>query len=179
MLAGNDPIPYLNAMLAMAGEGGMLPEQIWDAEPIEARHLIPGRPTGSAMPLAWAHAEFVKLAYSYLAGSIPIDRPKPVWDRYQGQRPIAKIGFWLQQAPISKLHTGMKLYIGLHQPSLVRWGINNWQSIRNISTWDSGIGLHIAEIDTSRLPAGESIEFTYRRNHDGVWAGGNFQVTMR
>jgi len=179
MLAGNDPLPYLQAMLAMAGEGGMLPEQIWDGEPIETRHLYPGRPTGSAMPLAWAHAEFVKLAYSHLAGGVPIDRPAAVWERYQGQRPQASIGFWLQQAPISKLSTGMKLYIGLHQPALVRWGINNWQSIRNVPTWDSGIGLHIAEIDTSRLPAGASIEFTYRRNSDGIWVGENYHIVMR
>jgi len=178
MLAGRDPLPYLASMLAMAGEGGMLPEQIWDSEPIAAQRLFPGRPTGSAMPLAWAHAEFVKLAYSYLSGGVPIDRPYAVWERYQGKRPSAAIAFWLQQAPISRINAGMKLYIGLHQPSLVRWGIDNWQSIRNLPTRDSGIGLHIAEVDTSRLPAGESIEFTYRRNSDGVWAGRNYKVMI-
>ena len=32
------------------------------------RVLFPGRPTGSAMPLAWAHAEFVKLMVSRQLG---------------------------------------------------------------------------------------------------------------
>jgi glucoamylase len=178
LLAGNDPLPYLNAMLAMAGQGGMLPEQVWDSDAIPERHLLPGKPTGSAMPLAWAHAEFVKLVFSHLRGE-PIDRPHAVWQRYQGQRPQAAIAFWLQQAPISRMDAGMRLYIGLHQPSLVRWGSNNWQHIRNLPTWDSGMGLHIAEIDTSAMQPGETIDFTYRRALDGKWLGQNLKITIK
>ncbi len=177
LLAGNDPLPYLQAMLAMAGEGGMLPEQVWDTDPITERNLITGKPTGSAMPLAWAHAEFVKLVCSYISGE-PVDRPQAVWQRYQGQRPRAHIIFWLQQAPISRMSAGKRLYIGLHQPSLVRWGVNNWQHIRNMPTWDSGIGLHIAEIDASRLHAGDTINFTYRHASDGTWVGKNYNIAI-
>src|SRR5215469_3826252 len=57
LCCGQDPLPYLTAMTRMASSGGMLPEQIWDAAPIAARGLFPGRPTGAAMPLVWAHAE--------------------------------------------------------------------------------------------------------------------------
>ena len=46
----------------------MLPEQVWDADPIPSRRLEPGRPTGSAMPLVWAHAEFIKLMVSHHLG---------------------------------------------------------------------------------------------------------------
>ena len=45
----------------MTGPGGLMPEQVWDAAPIPERGLVPGKPTGSAMPLVWAHAEFLKL----------------------------------------------------------------------------------------------------------------------
>ena len=58
----------------MASPGGMLPEQIWDAAPIAARGLLPGRPTGAAMPLVWAHAEYLKLAASR-GLKRPFDRP--------------------------------------------------------------------------------------------------------
>ncbi|MEJ2451425.1 MAG: glycoside hydrolase family 15 protein [Gammaproteobacteria bacterium] len=177
LLAGNDPMPYLQAMIAMTGEGGMLPEQIWDGTAIPERHLQPGKPTGSAMPLGWAHAEFVKLVFSYLSGE-PIDRPHAVWQRYQGQRPRAATAFWLQQAPVSRIYQGMRLCIGLHQPSLVRWSSNNWQHIRNVPTCDSGIGLHIAEIDTTKMHPGNKLEFTYRRNGDGAWAGQNYMVEI-
>jgi len=60
--AGDSPDRYLESMMAMTGRGRLLPEQVWDADPIPGRFLEPGHPTGSAMPLAWAHAEFVKLA---------------------------------------------------------------------------------------------------------------------
>lgn len=177
LLAGENPLPYLQTMLAMAGEGGMLPEQIWDAAPIPSLNLAPGKPSGSAMPLAWAHAEFVKLAFSYLEGC-PIDRPQVVWERYQGKRPKAKIAFWLQQAPIGTITAGMRLYIGLHQPSVVRWTQNAWQTLRNFPTQDSGIGLHVVEIDSRTLSAGESIEFTYRKADDGEWVGRNFRISV-
>ncbi|MCB1845215.1 MAG: hypothetical protein KDI09_19770, partial [Halioglobus sp.] len=64
LLAGEDPQPYLATMCAMAGTGGMLPEQVWDVDLSRAEHPGAGRPTGSAMPLAWAHAEFIKLLLS-------------------------------------------------------------------------------------------------------------------
>ncbi|MBI1424149.1 MAG: glycosyl hydrolase [Gammaproteobacteria bacterium] len=176
-LAGRDPMPFINAMLAMSGEGGMLPEQVWDSAAIPDLHLYPGKPSGSAMPLAWTHAEFVKLVHAYLMKE-PIDRPQAVWQRYQGQRPQAKTAFWLQQAPINRIHEGMHLYIGLHQPSLIRWGSNDWRQVRNLPTWDSGIGLHIAELDTRLLTAGETIEFTYRRAADGVWIGRDYKIAV-
>ncbi|MBK6289718.1 MAG: glycosyl hydrolase [Gammaproteobacteria bacterium] len=81
MLAGEDPWPYLQAMDRMSGTNGMLPEQVWDAQTLAARNLRPGKPTGSAMPLAWTHAEFVKLLLSIQRGK-PVDCPRVVFDRY-------------------------------------------------------------------------------------------------
>lgn len=86
-------------MAAMAGPGGMLPEQVWDAGPIPHRHLAPDTPTGSATPLAWAHAEYVKLAHSILDGR-PVDRPEPLWARYHGYRPSTYLWYWSPQAPL-------------------------------------------------------------------------------
>jgi len=117
------------------------------------------------------------LVFSRLLGH-PIDRPAAVWQRYQGQRPEAKVAFWLQQAPISTISAGMRLYIGLRQPSLVRWSRDNWLTLRNLPTWDSGIGLHIAEIDASAMRSGDDIEFTYRHAADGDWLGRNYQITL-
>ena len=51
----------LAALEAGASPGQLLPEQVWDGAPIPERELFPGQPSGSAMPLVWAHAEHVKL----------------------------------------------------------------------------------------------------------------------
>jgi glucoamylase len=81
LLAGEDPWPYLRAMCAMSGNNGMLPEQVWDSAAIPEKGLKSGKPTGSAMPLAWSHAEFVKLLLSIKHGR-PVDCPRAVFDRY-------------------------------------------------------------------------------------------------
>ena len=91
--AGRDARPYLEAMRRMASGGGMLPEQVWDTASITARDLLPGRPSGSAMPLAWAHAEYVKLVRSIALGH-SIDRPEAAWRRYGGRAPAATRAAW-------------------------------------------------------------------------------------
>ena len=88
------------------------------------------------------------------------------------------MAFWLQQAPIGKINSGRRLNIGLHQAATVRWSHDNWHTMRNLPTYDSGIGLHIAEIDTRALPVGTALEFTYRFASNSEWPGRNFRITV-
>ena len=74
------------AMEAMASKTGLLPEQIWDTEAIPALNLTAGRPTGSARPLVWAHAEHAKLVRSIGDGRV-FDMPPQTVFRYLKQRP--------------------------------------------------------------------------------------------
>jgi hypothetical protein len=87
----------------------VLPEQVWDAELIPGRRLAPGRPAGSAMPLVWAHPEYIKLMVSRHLGH-PVDR-RAVWRRYQGRRPTARHAFWWRHTPIREFHAGARLAI--------------------------------------------------------------------
>ncbi|EGQ60975.1 glycosyl hydrolase, family 15, partial [Acidithiobacillus sp. GGI-221] len=82
LAAGEDAVPYINAMAAMTGNSGLLPEQIWESDAIPEKGLFPGHPSGSAMPLVWAHGEFIKLCHSAAQGR-PVDRPAQTWKRYQ------------------------------------------------------------------------------------------------
>jgi hypothetical protein len=45
--------------------------------------------TPEDVPLAWAHAEFIKLLISRHLG-YPVDRPEAVWQRYGGRHSAAK-----------------------------------------------------------------------------------------
>ena len=177
LCAGRDPLPYLEAMAAMAGIGGMIPEQIWDVAAIPEKRLFPGRPTGSAMPLAWAHAEFIKLAYSRVAGH-PVDRPDSVWARYKGIRPEKKKSFWLLQAPVARIEKGMKLVIALPFPATISWGTDGWNNMVHAGTGAPGLGLHRVEIDASCYASGQKIDFTYRNEVTGEWAGSDFSVRI-
>ena len=127
LLNGDDVRPYLSAMTQMTGAGGLLPEQVWDRAAIPERCLYPGRPNGSAMPLVWAHAEFIKLAVSLAAG-LPVDRPARTWARYQGRRPRLTYALWQPRQRVRQLVTGQELRMLLPAPALVHWGTNGWRS---------------------------------------------------
>jgi glucoamylase len=60
-----------------------LPEQVWDHRPPAGSgpRFRPGEPTFSATPLAWTHAQFIRLAWSILRGA-PVETPQPVACRY-------------------------------------------------------------------------------------------------
>ena len=66
-----------HALEALAGESGLLPEQVWDSADIPDRGLFIGHPSGSAMPLVWAHAEYVKLCRSLQEERSSIGRLRP------------------------------------------------------------------------------------------------------
>jgi glucoamylase len=150
LVRGADALPHLRAMAAMAGQAGMLPEQVWDSDSIAARRLYPGMATGSAMPLVWAHAEYIKLACSILEGH-PVDRPEPLWARYRGRQPQVDIWYWSPQTPIRTLPAAMRLGFCLPQPATIQWRIGEGES-HDVVTCDPGIDVHVARLP--RLPAG-------------------------
>jgi len=177
LVAGNDPLPYLQAMVAMAGPGGMMPEQVWDAAPLPEKRLFPGQPTGAAMPLAWAHAEFIKLMVSRHIGH-PCDRPAAVWRRYKGRRPDARRAVWCLHAPIGNVTRGMALIVAVPRAALVHWGIDGWQKIANGETEDTGLGLHTFELSAAALSGAHSVDFTFQWRGTGAWVGNDFHVAI-
>jgi len=177
LAAGNDPLPYLKAMAAMAGQGGMIPEQIWDSAPIPERRLYPGRPTGSAMPLAWAHAEFIKLMVSRHLGH-PVDRPASVWRRYAGRRPKPQCAVWCLHAPIGQITSGMTLLVAVPRRAQVHWGVDGWQHVTDCETGDTGLGLYTCELAGEVVSGAGSIDFTFRWSDTGDWVGSDFRVII-
>ena len=78
---GGDALPYLQTMANTANAGYMIPEQIWDqADPTAFNHVF-GKGTGSAAPLAWAMAQYVRLAQGIANGNV-VETPTVVADRY-------------------------------------------------------------------------------------------------
>lgn len=61
-------------MEAFANEGLSLPEQVWDGIGENPFGYELGEGTNSATPLAWTHAEYIKLLRSIA--------DEGVWDRY-------------------------------------------------------------------------------------------------
>jgi glucoamylase len=82
LAGGGSGAPELRAMAATANAGGLIPEQVWDQNPPSGQPgFAPGTPTFSATPLAWSHAQFIRLAWSIAAGR-PVEQPSIVACRY-------------------------------------------------------------------------------------------------
>jgi len=64
----------LDTLAGFANDGLMIPEQVWDRGQI-------GTGTGSATPLAWSMAQFIRLAMSIEQGK-NVETPRVVWERY-------------------------------------------------------------------------------------------------
>jgi glucoamylase len=82
LIAGASANAQLAAMAGAANEGDLIPEQVWDNQPPSGQPgFPPGEGTLSATPLAWSHAQFVRLAWSIDAGH-PVEQPSIVACRY-------------------------------------------------------------------------------------------------
>ena len=177
LVAGRDPRLYLKAMAAMTGPGGLIPEQVWDTTAIPSKRLYKGYPTGSAMPLAWAHAEFIKLMVSSHLG-YPFDRPAALWKRYAGVRPKYKHAIWCPHAPIARIAPGVSLVIATPRPARIHWGVDGWQNVADASTRDTGLGLHILDLHVTSIGRSRAIDFTFQWLDSEVWAGEDFRIVV-
>jgi glucoamylase len=175
LLSGEDPLPYLQAMAAMTGSAGLIPEQVWDWEPMPEHHLEPGKPSGSAMPLVWAHGEFIKLCYSRALG-YPVDRPVATWNRYRGKRPEISHDIWGSISRPRRVRAGNKLTLALRAPARVHWGINGWKDIQDSDTRDTGLGVYIVDLPLVGLNAGETVQFTFFWLEQKTWEGKDYEV---
>ena len=72
----------LMALSSTANEGYLLGEQVWDNQPPSGKPgFQSGTGTTSATPLAWAHAQFIRLAFDLAAGRL-LEQPAVVAQRY-------------------------------------------------------------------------------------------------
>ncbi len=168
----------VRAMEAFAGPGQMLPEQIWDKPDIPERELFFGRPTGSAMPLCWAHSEYVKLRRSLRDGKLFDLPPQPV-DRYIKRGIVSPFEIWSFNHKVRSIKAGKSLRLKLLAPAVVHWGADGAALNHNAETWDSGIGVHVAELPTKGLAVGSKITFTFSWPLSASEEGRSFTVAVR
>ena len=117
----------------------MLPEQVWDAVAIPSRELWPGHPSGSAMPLVWAHAEHVKLLRS-LADRAMFDRPPQTVRRYLEGTHAPRVTPWRVGFQPDRLAEGCALRIELARPGIGHWRHDGWATSNEMETWPNSAG---------------------------------------
>lgn len=165
------------ALESFANEGGMLPEQLWDAADMPARELFYGRPSGSAMPLVWAHAEYVKLRRSLRDNRI-FDMPLQPVARYVASRHDSPFAIWRFNHKTRHIPVGKILRLEVLAPANVHWSADDWRSAHDVKTHDTGLGVHVADLPVEKLPAGGVVNFTFQWLQTDRWEGMNFAVRI-
>jgi len=173
----DDAKRLLAAMESFANQSGLIPEQVWDAPDLPERGLQLGRPSGSAMPLVWAHAEHLKLRRSLRDGAV-FDMPPQTVKRYLTEKTISPRMVWRFNHKIRSIPSGKNLRIETLAAAVIHWSADEWKTVRDAATHDVGLGMHIADLSTEALPGGGKIKFTFRWPEADRWEGKDFNVNV-
>jgi glucoamylase len=159
LAAGRDAKPFIAAMEKFANEGGMISEQLWNGEDLGGMRR--GLPTGAAMPLCWAHAEYVSLVRSAHDG-VCFDRVEPAFQRYVVHPVASRHEIWSFRHPLRRISPGKILRLIVAADATVAWSADNWASTNRVDTaHNSALNVWSADLSTEGCPDGVVIAFTF------------------
>jgi len=178
LAAGRDVKPYIRAIEAFASATGLLPEQVWDEKDQPNAHMFLGRPTGSAMPLMWAHAEYIKLLRSVSDGHI-FDLIPEVAKRYLGDRKACQLfEIWKPNRRVRVVKKGYTLRVQAPAPFHLHWTGDEWGTVKDTSSSATTLGIDFVDIPiiaTQRAP----IRFTFFWPESNSWEGRDYMVEIK
>lgn len=174
---GSDPAPYIEALEKFSSSCAMLSEQVWDSPSIPKRHLMLGRHTGSARPLAWAHAEYIKLLASAKEGKV-FDRIEAVYSRFcgAGSKPT-KVEIWKPRRRIKRCRKDFKLRILNTSSFVLHAGTDAWQNPGDIQSEKASMNFYSVSIPAHMMNA-EQIDFTFYYPEEGRWEGKDYSIKI-
>ena len=174
LAAAHDVQVYIRAMERFANSTGLLPEQIWDQPDIPSELLFYGRQTGAAMPLMWAHAEYIKLLRSVADGKVFDFIPRVAARYIEGSKP-RRIELWKDNRRPKSVRAGSKLRIQAKDPFVLHWTHDEWHTVVDTASTMTPLGFAHVDIDVAAdqtLP----IRFTFRWRDPDHWEGRDYVV---
>jgi len=178
LAAGNvaEAIRLARTMEAFAGQHKLLPEQVWTLADIPEKDLIRGKASGSAMPLVWAHAEYVRLLRSIADGKV-FDRLPIVAARYN-DGPPAIINVWRFNHKVSSTKVGESIRIEVNARARIHWTCDDWITVYDDPMTDCTLGLWYKDIPQSMIEEPGTIVFTFYWPEADKWEGTNFTILV-
>ena len=177
LAAGRNVKLFIEAMEGFASSTGLLPEQVWDEPDRPGAHMYLGRPTGSAMPLMWAHAEYIKLLRSTFDGQV-FDFIPEVADRYIANRKRCEaLEIWKPNRQVCSLKKGYTLRVQAPASFRLHWSQDDWRTAEDTSSRPTGLGIEYVDIpvvSSQQAP----IRFTFFWTSDNRWEGRDYDVAI-
>ena len=163
----------LKTMEAFANHG-LFSEQIWDTRDLPEMELYCGKHSGSAMPLVWAHAEYIKLCHSLKQKKV-FDTPELTRERYIKNKAKVDWEIWRFEHPCYDIPWGKYLRIETAAPALVHWSADDWKTSHETATRDTGLGVYETDLKANATQNG-NILFTFYWQDAKQWENKDFEV---
>jgi glucoamylase len=174
--AGRKVKHLIRAIEGFASKGGMLPEQIWDQADRPDLELYFGKPTGSAMPLMWAHSEYMKLLRSVWDEAV-FDRIPAVAARYLNGSGRKDLEMWKFNRQVKTAAAGSTLRIQAAASFRMRWTLDEWTHLNDGNALTTTVGIHYLDVP---IPCAQKapLRFTFYWMDGDRWEGKDFAVEI-
>ncbi len=180
LAAGRDATSFLRTVEKFTSGIGLIPEQIWDAPDLPEQHMFFGRPTGAAIPLNWAHADFIRLLRSISDGKV-FDVIEPVAARYRDcaeEGRSCKIEVWKMNRQVRSIDGGVLLRVQASSAFRLRWSTDEWNTSNDSTSITTSLGIEYVDVQTS-VTQNSPVRFTFFWPQDNEWQGTNFVVQVK
>jgi glucoamylase len=179
LAAGRSTETCIRTMEGLASTTGLLPEQAWDQADAPNIYMFLGQPTGSAMPLMWAHAEYIKLLRSTADGKV-YDMIPEVAERYLAKSGAKKqLEVWKLNRQVRFMRAGEILRVHGGAPFTLHWSTDNWKSIQDTRSTRNALEIDYVDLKDQDTSSGVCIRFTFLWTESNRWEGQDYEVTVR
>ncbi|MGB9206237.1 MAG: hypothetical protein WCB94_19925 [Terriglobales bacterium] len=153
---------------------GLIAEQLWDL-PSDGE-LKYSYPSGSAMPLAWAHAEYITLVRSATDGAV-FDLLPAVAERYLAPHSRSNLEIWNFYRQIDVIDRSEKLRIILAWPFRLHWSNDGWAQTFSTDSSSPAPGLFF--VDLPPLMRQGTLLFTFYWTRLQQWQQIDYRVNVK
>ncbi len=174
--AAHDVRPFVRTMEQFATCTGMLTEQVWDEPDRPGMHMFLGRPTTAAMPLMWAHAEYIKLLRSIKDGQV-FDFIPEVAERFRNGAGRKKLEIWKRNRRVRSVKAGWTLRIQASERFRLHWSADGWSTANDTDSASTALESHFLDIPISQSQRAP-IRFTFFWSREARWDGSDYEVAI-
>jgi hypothetical protein len=84
---------------------------------------------------------------------------------------------WRFSWPCTNIPKGKNLRIEVQAEATIRWSTDKWKTTQNTDTYDTKLGIHVADIDLHNVET-DKIYFTFFWKKANHWENHNFNVPV-
>ncbi len=175
--AGRDVSDLVRAIERFASTTGLLPEQVWDENDRPSLHMFLGKPTGAAMPLMWAHAEYVKLLRSVRDGRV-FDQVQAVAQRYLADRGQCRpLEIWKANRQPGSIKRGFTLRVQAPGNFTLLYSLDGWSTQTEAASSSTSLGIGYVDL-VPPATQDQPVRFTFLWPAEDRREGREYQVEI-